>query len=114
MVNEHPGVDARRFVRTQAELRVKIAYRRQQHMQLANGRAHDLSEGGLAVYVPLELGVGEQLDLEFTLPRARAPIRVPATVRNRMGFRYGLEFLILSKMQREEIVEFLRHSPSAS
>jgi hypothetical protein len=32
--------------------------------------------------------------LEFTPPYAGPPIRVRGTVRNRAGYRYGVEFLI--------------------
>ena len=107
MTIDHSKIDARRFIRAQAELRVKIIYRRKEVLQMANGRAHDLSEGGVAVYVPLELSMGETLELEFVLPRARVPFRIPATVRNRMGFRYGVEFMVISKVQREEITKFV-------
>jgi len=61
----------------------------------------------MSVYVPVDLTTGENIELEFSLPRARAPFRVHGTVRTRMGFRYGIEFLVLNKPQREEIAKFV-------
>lgn len=70
---------------------------------MANGRSQDICEGGIAVYVPIEATIGSTLELEFTVPSSRAPLRLHAVVRNRSGYRYGLEFVVISKAQRDEI-----------
>ena len=41
----------------------------------------------------VELNVGEGLEIEFTLPYSSEPIRVSGAVRNRVGYRYGCEFI---------------------
>jgi hypothetical protein len=44
--------------------------------------------------VGVELDVGAEVDIEFTLPYSGEPIRVAgAVVRNRDGYRYGCEFI---------------------
>ncbi len=68
------------------------------------GRAHDLSEGGMGLYMPAELALESKAEIEFTLPSSRQPIRLMAKVCTREGFKYGLEFLTLSSAQREMIL----------
>lgn len=41
--------------------------------------------------------------LEFTPPYADPPIRVRGTVRNRAGYRYGVEFLIENAEESEQV-----------
>jgi PilZ domain len=52
----------------------------------------ELSELGMCVLVGLELKVGGEVEIEFTLPYSSEPIRVSGAVRNRNGYRYGCEF----------------------
>lgn len=52
----------------------------------------ELSELGMCVSVGLELKVGGEVEIEFTLPYSSEPIRVSGAVRNRKGYRYGCEF----------------------
>ncbi len=52
----------------------------------------ELSELGMCVLVGLELKVGGEVEIEFTLPYSSEPIRVSGAVRNRKGYRYGCEF----------------------
>lgn len=67
------------------------------------GRAQDLSEGGLAVYASVEFQEGQQVQIEFTPPFCRRPIEVFAIVRDRDGYRYGLEFRKLSQHASEDL-----------
>lgn len=112
MALENPYSQVRRWRRVQAELRAKVTYTREKTLQIANGRSQDLGESGMAVYVPVELTIGDSVELEFTVPRSHAPLRIRATVRNRMGFRYGMEFVVISKAQREEIARFVEFGGS--
>lgn len=105
-MNDSRFSDLRRCTRVQAEIRAKITYSLGNKPQLANGRLQDIGEGGLGVYAPVELETGSTVEVEFTIPRSRAPFRVRTVVRNRLGFRYGVEFLAISKAQREEIAKF--------
>jgi hypothetical protein len=55
------------------------------------GRTLDISESGMSAILPVELQVGEIVDLKIKLPMALATGR--AVVRNRNVFRHGFEFL---------------------
>lgn len=107
MANDHPYPEKRRWSRAQAEIRAKISYQQQGTVQMSNGRTQDICEGGIALYVPIELELGARVELELTIPRSRAPLRVPAMIRDRIGFRYGMEFLVINKAQRTEIANFV-------
>jgi c-di-GMP-binding flagellar brake protein YcgR len=67
------------------------------------GRVADIGLGGLCGMLPDPVTVGERLNLEFTLPRERTPIRVLAKVRYSLGERHGFQFLNLDPEQRERI-----------
>jgi hypothetical protein len=60
---------------------------------LVNARIRDISEDGGAVFAGLELVIDSEVQIEYTPPFNRAPLRVRAVVRNRRGYIYGLEFL---------------------
>jgi hypothetical protein len=60
---------------------------------IIDGRGHELSEGGMALTANIELSMEDQIMVEFTPPYSGLPIRVKGTVRNRQGYRYGIEFL---------------------
>lgn len=55
------------------------------------GRTLDISASGMAAILPVELQVGEIVELNIKLPIALAASR--AVVRNRNVFRHGFEFL---------------------
>jgi hypothetical protein len=46
----------------------------------------------MSLYVPDSLAVGSTVELSFVLPPEDTPLGLRAAVRNRRGFRYGLEF----------------------
>lgn len=71
--------------------------------RVTNGRGHDVGEGGMAIYVPLELAAGTVVNISFQLPYSRITFGVRATVRNSNGFRYGVEFVNLTTFEAEEI-----------
>jgi hypothetical protein len=70
---------------------------------LTNGRGHDIGAGGMAMYVPLELALGEKFDVSFQLPYSRIMLGLHAVVRNRNGFRYGIEFERVTPAEAAEI-----------
>lgn len=67
------------------------------------GRGHDLSCSGMALYTPVELEADQEIQLSFVLPYSRVQFGVRAFVRNRDGFRYGIEFTRLSRQESAEI-----------
>ncbi len=90
----------RRWPRYKVDLRLKVTL--PQNPAAAAGRnftfgqGSDVSEGGMAAYVPSELNVGDVVALEFVLPYSKETISLRAEVRNRNGFRYGLEYVLIS------------------
>ena len=49
-----------------------------------------MSEGGMVLYAGILLNPGDLLEIEFDTPN---PSRLPAIVRFRSGFCFGLEFI---------------------
>ncbi len=70
---------------------------------VVQGRAHDLSEGGLGFYAVVELQEGQLVQLEFTPPFCRRAIEVAAVVRDKHDYRYGLEFRKITQQAAEDL-----------
>lgn len=70
------------------------------------------SEGGMALFAGAELKPGSQVAVEFTPAYSAPPIRVDATVCNRTGYNYGVEFLTASDSQKQRVEELCRHLPT--
>ena len=58
---------------------------------LLPGRTHEISESGMSAILPVELRVGQEVELQIRLPRAAETTR--AIVRNRNVYRHGFEFV---------------------
>lgn len=56
-----------------------------------SGRTVDISETGIAAILPIEVRLGDAVELAFNLPLG--PVRVPAVARQRLAFRWGFEFV---------------------
>jgi hypothetical protein len=52
----------------------------------------NLSGFGMCLFTAANLPVGSQIEVEFVPADARATVRVPATVRHRALYLYGIEF----------------------
>jgi PilZ domain len=52
----------------------------------------NLSGVGMCLFTPANLPVGSQIEVEFVPADGRTTIRVPATVRHRALYLYGIEF----------------------
>jgi hypothetical protein len=93
-----PWSKERQFKRFRVDLKVELYRTGEQRPR--RGRSSDLSEGGLGGIMVADMPVGETLTLEFVGAPLLRPVKVQAVVRNRVGFRYGFEFLALSREQR--------------
>jgi len=102
------GRDLRRNPRYKLDVRVRLIVRKDEGNQVVHGRGTDISETGMAIFVPHELPLEARAEVEFTLPYSRQPQRVVINVRNRSGYRYGVEFLTLSLNQREDITRLCK------
>ena len=62
----------RRTPRYKLDLRTKIVYRRNGLNQSAMARGQDVSEGGMAMFVPIDFRREDVFEVEFTLPHSVA------------------------------------------
>jgi hypothetical protein len=97
----------RRWKRHRVDVPVRVIVHRCDRTSLFDGRGTELSEGGMAVTAGVELRLGDDVDIEFTPPYSGIPIRTTGTIRNRTGYRYGVEFVSDSRDQREQICRLL-------
>ena len=80
--------------------------------KIFNARGTSLSEVGMALFAGVELRLGDQVAVEFTPAYSTSPIRVDATICNRTGYNYGVEFVIASDSQKQRVEELRRHLPT--
>jgi PilZ domain len=100
----------RRWERYAVDIRLKASFKRNGMPLAIFGRGSDVSQGGMAAYIPSELAVGANVELELSLPyvSGEQPIRITVIVRNRNGFRYGLEYVTLSDVDKERLLKSLK------
>lgn len=75
-------------------IEVRLATQGPTRMVACEGRGTDISFGGLAVTADIDLPVGAQVGVEFTLPHSDRPLIFRCFVRNRNGNCYGMEFIL--------------------
>jgi c-di-GMP-binding flagellar brake protein YcgR len=91
------GGEERRFTaRFKVDLRVKAFVRGARLERVVHGQASDLSLGGLSLFLPTDLALGEVVEMELTIPFTASPVRILTVVRNRRSYQYGVEFSNLS------------------
>lgn len=71
----------------------------------ATGRSRDLSVSGISAYIPWELEVGQHVNVFMKVPFKQQDLLCGAVVRNRSGYRYGLEFSNVKLSQQEFLWE---------
>lgn len=81
-------VDARRSPRFPLQVDITVHSR---SCGALKGRTVDISESGISAMLTMEVPIGEIVELEFFLPSG--PINICATVRQKVAFRYGFQFL---------------------
>jgi len=96
-------VNTRRWRRYPLDVPIRVIVQTPEKTKLYDGRGNELSEGGMAVTAGVELKAEDTIAIEFTPPYAANPIRVRGTVRNRQGYRYGVEFLVAGVEELEQV-----------
>jgi PilZ domain-containing protein len=81
-------VDARRSPRFPLQIDITV-YSRTTGVMI--GRTVDISESGISAMLTMEVPVGEIVELDFVVPSG--PVNICATVRQKVAFRYGFQFL---------------------
>ncbi len=97
----------RRWRRHKVDVPIRVIVHGTSKTSLFDGRGNELSEGGMALTAGVELRPGDVVDVEFTPPYSGAPIRHRGIVRNRTGYRYGIEFLSGSHRDAEQTERLL-------
>ncbi len=69
------------------------------------GRSRDLSVSGIGAYIPCELEIGQYVNLHMRVPFKQRDLMCGAVVRNRSGYRYGLEFSNVKSTQQDFLHE---------
>jgi hypothetical protein len=105
VVTESQFLHSRRFRRYKLDVPVRVVVQTEDKIRIIDGRGNELNEGGLAVSAGVELALGENIEVEFTPPYSGEPIRARAVVRNRNGYRYGLEFLTETPSDCERLMD---------
>src|SRR6476660_9087092 len=98
----------RRWARYSVNLRLRLRIATPSGHEYMLGQARDVSQGGMAVYVPVELDVGDIAAMELFFPNSQEPITLSAVVKNRIGFKYGVEFVSPSPDQQQAILQNLK------
>jgi c-di-GMP-binding flagellar brake protein YcgR len=101
--NTIKGAAKRRWPRYRIDVRIRAAVYHRGALKAIHGRGTDLGQGGMAAFLPIELSVGDMIELDLTLPYCRQPLKVQAIVRNRQSFTYGIEFTNITPAQQAEI-----------
>jgi len=90
----------RRWQRYRLNLPIRIIITQDGAKEIMSGRANDMSEGGVLVFAGIELKTCDEVSIEFTPPYANGPIRARGIVRHRLGYNYGIEFLLDSEADK--------------
>jgi hypothetical protein len=93
----------RRSIRYKLDVPLRIILHKPDATLLRDGRGTEINESGMCVMVGVELTVGAEVEIEFTLPYSGEPIRVAGAVRNRDGYRYGCEFIPDGHGERKDV-----------
>ena len=83
-------------------LRVQVATPARNEFMLGHGR--DVSHGGMAIYIPVELETGDAVLVELIFSTPPEILTLRAEIKNRMGFKYGVEFIRPSPEQQQVLL----------
>jgi hypothetical protein len=100
-VNAGPRV--RRSQRFKVNFAIKLFTVVQHRRLMLQGRSHDLSEDGMAIYIPAELATGQTVQIEFVVPDSQQRLGISAIVRDCEGFRCGVQFDQLSTTEHKAL-----------
>jgi hypothetical protein len=112
----------RRWPRQRLDVPLRVVIHTPDKTVIRDGRACELSEGGMSFAAGVELKTGDKVEIEFTPAYSGLPIRVCAVARNGNGYKYGAEFVASNNHERREIASLREnlqtllssYSPSSS
>lgn len=95
--------EARRYPRIKSDIRVRALAPPDKPALESFGRGFDISEGGMAIYVPMTLAPQQEILVVFEVPLSRQKVGIRASVRYVNDNRYGLEFQRLREEDRARL-----------
>jgi len=93
----------RRWPRLHLDVPIRVIVHGPGKTSVIVGRGNELNDGGMALTAGVELNLGDQTEIEFTPPYTGLPIRIRGIVRNRTGYRYGMELLAADDREQEQV-----------
>lgn len=96
----------RRWPRLHLDVPIRVIVHGPSKTSVIVARGNELNEGGMALTAGVELNLGDQTEIEFTPPYAGSPIRIRGIVRNRKGYRYGMEFVADDPREQEQVIRW--------
>lgn len=97
----------RKWKRIKVDIRIKIRRWDQPETESFVVRTYELSVGGMSVYAAEALPLGTMVRVQLLLPALTEEFDITAVVRNRRGFRLGMEFVDLAERVKAEISRYL-------
>ena len=97
----------RRWKRMKVDVRVKLWLDPAGEGSAVVVRSYEMGQGGMSVYAPEQIELGALVVVGFAFSASAKALRFPAIVRNKRGFRYGLEFVDTSDAERAELARYL-------
>src|SRR5579859_307576 len=98
-ISSEPHGGIRRHRRYPVRVAVRVFALAAQGRVILEGLSNDLCQKGMTLYVPAQLEIGQEVQIDFRLPTSHEQINLTAAVRDCDGFRCGVEFLNLIKPQ---------------
>lgn len=97
----------RKWKRIKVDIRVRMRRAEAAESESSVVRTYELSAGGMSVYATEALKLGTMVKAELSLPAVAERFDITAVVRNRRGFRLGMEFVELPENVKVEIERYL-------
>lgn len=99
-----PAVERRRHTRYELSAPVTLYRFTSAGVRIVPGLSVEISYGGLAAVFPENLPLTEAVEIQIEFPPF-GPVRLPAVIKHRTGFRYRLQF---GKLSREQLGQLLQ------
>ena len=90
-----PKRTKRRSPRAKINMHVKVWRRVNGEKKLVPGYSRNISQDGIAVFIPAQIRVDEKVELQFRLPGLSTEVIAHAVVRGVDKFQHGMEFASL-------------------
>jgi PilZ domain len=102
---DNPAHPQRRFPRHKVDIRVRVTLPKPADPPVTYGRGNELGQGGMAIFINADLKVGEMLEVELPVLASARPLKLKAEIRNRDGFRYGMQFMDTSPEEVRQLIQ---------